>query len=121
MFITIMSMLLFNSIALGISFGMIVYVAINLSLGLIQLFHAFNSKYVHQSIFSSHTFANKWFNWAILISALIMAAVEIPFLTRLFDVTELNCEQWAVVLGAGIIMILIVEIVKFFQRKMGKI
>ena len=37
MFITIMSMLLFNSIALGISFGMIVYVAINLSLGLIQL------------------------------------------------------------------------------------
>ena len=92
-----------------------------LTLGLIQLFHAFNSKYVHQSIFSSHTFANKWFNWAILISALIMAAVEIPFLTRLFDVTELNCEQWAVVLGAGIIMILIVEIVKFFQRKMGKI
>ena len=92
-----------------------------LTLGLIQLFHAFNSKYVHQSIFSSHTFANKWFNWAILISALIMAAVEIPFLTRLFDVTELNGEQWAVVLGAGIVMILIVEIVKFFQRKMGKI
>lgn len=36
MFITIISMLLFNSIALGISFGMIVYVSINLSLGLIQ-------------------------------------------------------------------------------------
>ncbi|MBA1392612.1 cation-translocating P-type ATPase, partial [Lactobacillus sp. XV13L] len=91
-----------------------------LTLGLIQLFHAINSKYVHQSIFSSDTFANKWFNWAILISAIIMAAVELPFLTNLFAVTELNIAQWTVVLGAGIVMILIVEVVKLVQRKMGK-
>ncbi len=49
-----------------------------------------------------------------------MAAVELPFMTKLFDVTELDGPQWAVVLGAGLLMIIIVEIVKFFQRKMGK-
>ena len=91
-----------------------------LTLGLIQLFHAINSKYIHQSIFSKHTFSNKWFNGAIIIAAIIMAAVELPFMTKLFDVTELDGPQWAVVLGAGLLMIIIVEIVKFFQRKMGK-
>jgi len=91
-----------------------------LTLGLIQLFHAFNSKYIHQSIFSKRTFANKWFNWAILISAIVMAAVELPFMTKFFDVTELNSTQWLIVLGAGICMILIVEIVKGFQRLSGK-
>ena len=91
-----------------------------LTLGLIQLFHAFNSKYIHQSIFRKETFANKWFNWAILISALVMACVELPFMTRFFDVTELNGQQWSVVLGAGVCMIIIVEIVKFFERKVGK-
>ena len=91
-----------------------------LTLGLIQLFHAINSKFIHQSIFRKHTFANKWFNGAIIISALIMAAVELPFMTKFFDVTELDGDQWLVILVAGICIILIVEIVKFFQRRMGK-
>lgn len=91
-----------------------------LTLGLIQLFHAINSKYLHQSIFRKHTFSNKWFNGAIIISALVMSAVELPFMTRFFDITELNGAQWAVVLIAGLCMILIVEIVKFFERRAGK-
>lgn len=91
-----------------------------LTLGLIQLFHAFNSKYIHQSIFSKHTFSNKWFNWAIVISAVVMAAVELPFMTKFFDVTELNGLQWLIVLAAGICMIIIVEIVKFCQRQAGQ-
>lgn len=91
-----------------------------LTLGLIQLFHAINSKYVHQSIFRPHTFSNKWFNGAIIIAAVIMAAVELPFMTKFFDVTELDGPQWLVILIAGILMVLIVEIVKFCQRKMGK-
>ncbi|MDF7672258.1 calcium-translocating P-type ATPase, PMCA-type [Lactobacillus sp. ESL0701] len=90
-----------------------------LTLGLIQLFHAFNSKYIHQSIFTKRTFANKWFNWAILVSALVMVAVELPFMTKFFDVTELNGVQWLIVLLAGICMIVIVEVVKFFERKLG--
>jgi calcium-translocating P-type ATPase, PMCA-type len=91
-----------------------------LTLGLIQLFHAFNSKYVHQSIFRKHTFQNKWFNWAIVISAIIMAAVELPFLTNVFKVTELDLDQWLAVLGTGCLMIIIVELVKLVQRRMGK-
>lgn len=91
-----------------------------LTLGLIQLFHAINSKFIHKSIFRKQTFENKWFNRAIIVSALIMAAVELPFLTKLFDVTELDGPQWLVILVAGCLMIIIVEIVKFFQRRAAK-
>ncbi|MBP2058429.1 Ca2+-transporting ATPase [Lactobacillus colini] len=91
-----------------------------LTLGLIQLFHAINSKFIHKSIFSNKTFTNKWFNKAIIVSAVIMAAVELPFLTKLFNVTELNLSQWLVVLVAGCLMIIIVEVVKFFQRRMNR-
>ena len=57
---------------------------------------------------------------AIIVSAIIMSAVEIPGLTSLFKVTELNIAQWLVVLTAGILMIAIVEIVKLFQRNAEK-
>ena len=60
------------------------------------------------------------FNGAILISALVMAAVEIPFLTKIFDVTELDGMQWLVVIVAGLLMIIIVEIVKFFERRAAR-
>jgi len=91
-----------------------------LTLGLIQLFHAFNSKFITKSIFCKDTLKNKWFNLAIIVSAIIMSAVEIPGLTSLFKVTELNIAQWLVVLTAGILMIAIVEIVKLFQRNAEK-
>lgn len=91
-----------------------------LTLGLIQLFHAFNSKFITKSIFCKDTLKNKWFNLAIIVSAIIMSAVEIPGLTSLFKVTELNIAQWLVVLTAGILMIAIVEIVKLFQRNPEK-
>lgn len=91
-----------------------------LTLGLIQLFHAFNSKFITKSIFCKDTLKNKWFNLAIIVSAIIMSAVEIPGLTSLFKVTELNIAQWLVVLTAGILMIAIVEIIKLFQRNAEK-
>lgn len=91
-----------------------------LTLGLIQLFHALNSKFITKSIFCKDTLKNKWFNLAIIVSAIIMSAVEIPGLTSLFKVTELNITQWFVVLTAGILMIAIVEIVKLFQRNAEK-
>ncbi|MCC3236657.1 cation-translocating P-type ATPase, partial [Pediococcus acidilactici] len=43
------------------------------TLGLIQLFHAFNSKSIHGSIFQATTWKNKFFNWAILIAFALLA------------------------------------------------
>ena len=91
------------------------------TLGLIQLFHAFNVKSVHQSLFSIHPFANRAFNLSILGSFILLGAtIAIPGFNSLFHVTTLALSQWVVVLAAGLAILVIVEIVKFVQRKMGK-
>ncbi|WP_407887771.1 cation-translocating P-type ATPase [Levilactobacillus sp. N40-8-2] len=91
------------------------------TLGLIQLFHAFNSKSIRGSIFTVGLFRNKFFNWAIVIAfALLAMTILVPGLNDMFHVAHLNLFQWAIVLGASFMMIVIVEIVKFFQRRVVK-
>ncbi|MCH4123430.1 MAG: cation-translocating P-type ATPase [Levilactobacillus sp.] len=91
------------------------------TLGLIQLFHAFNSKSIHGSIFTVGLFKNKFFNWAILIAfALLAMTILVPGLNSMFHVAHLDAFQWGIVLAASLMMIVIVEIVKFFQRRMLK-
>ncbi|VDG18068.1 cation-translocating P-type ATPase [Lactiplantibacillus mudanjiangensis] len=91
------------------------------TLGLIQLFHAFNSKSIHGSLFTVGLFRNKFFNWAILIAfALLAMTIVVPGFNDLFHVTHLDAFQWAIVAAAGIAMVVIVEIVKFIQRRVLK-
>lgn len=88
------------------------------TLGLMQLFHAFNVKSVHQSLFKIKPFSNKTFNWSILLSFALMAIIiVVPGLNDIFRVAHLDNYQWGIVLGASISIIPIVEIVKFFQRQ----
>ena len=91
------------------------------TLGLMQLFHAFNVKSVHQSLFKVGAFRNKAFNWAILLSfVLMMGIIVIPGLNDIFKVTHLDGYQWGIVAGASFAIIPIVEIVKAIQRATGK-
>lgn len=91
------------------------------TLGLLQIFHAFNVKSIEKSLFTVGLFRNKMFNLAIVVSAaLLMAVILIPGLNSWFGVTPLNLEQWTIVLFAAFSIIPIVEIVKFFIRKFSK-
>ncbi|GGE31990.1 cation-translocating P-type ATPase [Streptococcus himalayensis] len=90
------------------------------TLGLIQLFHAYNVKSVYQSILTVGPFKSKTFNWSILVSFILLAAtIVIEPLEAIFHVTHLDLTQWGVVLIGSFSMIIIVEIVKFVQRKLG--
>ena len=90
------------------------------TLGLIQLFHAFNVKSVYKSLFTVGAFKNKMFNIAIVVSALMLLSVlVIPGLTTVFSVTVLNLEQWLVVLAAAFSIVPFVEIAKVIMRGMG--
>ncbi|MCP0886605.1 cation-translocating P-type ATPase [Ligilactobacillus sp. WILCCON 0076] len=87
------------------------------TLGLIQIFHAFNSKSLHGTIFTKDLFANKMFNWSILISTvLLFATILIPSFNDIFKVSHLAPQQWLIVLIAGVLMLIIVELVKLIQR-----
>ena len=90
------------------------------TLGLIQLFHAFNVKSVYKSLATVGAFKNKMFNIAIVVSALMLLSVlVVPGLTTVFSVTVLNLEQWLVVLAAAFSIVPFVEIAKAIMRTMG--
>lgn len=88
-----------------------------ITLGLIQLLHACNRKSLQGTIFKTGEFRNRYFNWAILSSTLLLAGtIFIPTLNPIFHTTELDLAQWGIVIAAGLLMVLIVEIVKAVQR-----
>ena len=90
------------------------------TLGLIQLFHAFNVKSVYKSLGQVGAFKNKMFNYAILLSAVMLLSVMvIPGLTTVFDVATLTAGQWLFVVGAAFSIVPIVEIAKAIMRAMG--
>ena len=90
------------------------------TLGLIQLFHAFNVKSVYKSLGTVGAFKNKLFNYAILLSAaMLLSVMVIPGLTTVFDVAILTTEQWLFVVGAAFSIVPIVEIAKAIMRAMG--
>ena len=90
------------------------------TLGLIQLVHAFNVKSVYQSVFTVGPFKSKTFNWSIVVSFVLLAStIVVKPLEKIFHVTELNLEQWTVVIIGSILMLVIVEVVKWIQRRMG--
>lgn len=92
-----------------------------MTLGLMQMFNAINVKSVYGSMIGPQAFQNKMFNWALLGSVLVMAAVVvIPGLNPLFHVSHLDGYQWAIVLVAGMSIIVIVELVKLIQRLIFK-
>ena len=90
------------------------------TLGLIQLFHAFNVKSVYKSLGQIGVFKNKMFNYAILLSAaLLLSAMGIPGLTTVFDVVPLTATQWLFVVASAFMIVPIVEVAKAIMRAMG--
>jgi Ca2+-transporting ATPase len=90
------------------------------TLGLIQLVHAFNVKSVYQSIFKVGLFKNRLFNMSIPIAfLLLMSTIVIPGFNNFFHVTVLSPTQWLVVVIGSLLMVVLVEVVKAVQRALG--
>lgn len=91
------------------------------TLGLIQLFHAFNVKSVYNSLLVTKPFQNKWFNYAVIGSAaLLLGVILIPGVNTFFSVALLSMEQWGIVLLTAFSIVPIVEICKAVLRAVHK-
>lgn len=91
------------------------------TLGLIQLVHAFNVKSVYQSIFTVGAFRNRLFNYSIPIAfVILMVTVVVPGFNSFFHVSHLSITQWLVVIIGSLLMIVFVELVKAVQRMTGQ-
>lgn len=91
-----------------------------LTMSMAEVFHSFNMRSQRGSVFSLKTH-NKYLYGAMLLSMLLTAAVIfVPFLSNAFGFESISLAEYAVSMGLAVLVIPIVEIVKFFQRKYGK-
>jgi len=91
-----------------------------LTLSLCEIFHAFNMRSLHGSIFTIKG-QNKWLWGAGVISFLLTTVVvEVDFLCNAFELANLNLMEYGIALGLAVLIIPIVEFVKIFHRMMDK-
>ncbi|WP_124058972.1 cation-translocating P-type ATPase [Vaginisenegalia massiliensis] len=90
------------------------------TLGLIQLFHAYNVKSVFQSLLSSNPFNNKYLNIASIGSGILLLGVILtPGINQFFSVTVPDFQHIEIVVFASFSIIVIVEIIKYILRATG--
>lgn len=91
-----------------------------LTLGMIQLFHAYNVKSVFKSLFTTNPLDNKYLNLAFVGSGLLLLIVVIlPPLRQLFGVVPLTASQWTFVIASAASIIVWVELIKWVLRTSG--
>jgi len=91
-----------------------------LTMSMCEIFHSFNLRSQRKSIFSLKTH-NKVL-WAAMIGSLALTTVllEVPFLANAFGFVPVGFTEYAVALILGFLVIPVVEVVKFVQRKLAK-
>ncbi len=87
-----------------------------------QLFHAFNNRSEHRSLFEIGFLTNKPLLGAIAFSGLLQAAIVLtPPLHPIFDVVPFDAEHWWLAIGIGVLPLVAMEIWKtgFGKRRVS--
>ena len=91
-----------------------------LTLSMCEIFHSFNMRSLHGSIFTIKG-QNKWLWGAGALSLLLTTlVVEVDFLCKAFELAHLSILEYGVALGLAILIIPIVELVKILHRAIDK-
>ncbi len=92
------------------------------TLSLSELLRAYTSRSEYYPILRIGLFTNKWMNYAVLASTiLVLLVIYIPFLNDVFNTQPLGWTQWEEILPLLIIPSLVAEISKYiFQHHQGK-
>ncbi len=91
-----------------------------LAMSMCEIFHSFNLRSQRKSVFSLRSH-NKVL-WAAMLGSLVLTTlvIEVPFLATAFGFTPIGLTEYAIAMGLAILVIPVVEIVKFIQRKLAK-
>jgi Ca2+-transporting ATPase len=87
------------------------------TLTMCQLFHAFDVRSEHASLFHIGVFSNKAMNKAFLVGMTMQLAVLcVPPLQAVFSTVSMSAVEWVVVLGLAVTPLVVCEIVKAVRR-----
>ncbi len=91
-----------------------------LTLSMAEIFHAFNMRSLHGSIFTIKK-QNVWLWGAGVLSLLLTTiVVEIPFLANAFELAQLDLVEYAIALALSVSVIPLVELVKVIAHAIRK-
>ena len=91
-----------------------------LTMSMAEIFHSFNMRSQRGSIFRLPTQNKILIGAAILTLIATTVVCEIPFLANAFGFASVSLAEYIIAIALGALVIPIVEIVKFFQRKAAK-
>jgi Ca2+-transporting ATPase len=88
-----------------------------MTLSLCELFRAYTVRSEKASLFRIGVFSNKWMQYAVGASIILLLAVcTVPFLQTIFNTHFMNLPEWLVVLGLALVPAASEEITKLFLR-----
>jgi len=91
-----------------------------LTMSMAEIFHSFNMRSQRESIFRLGS-QNKMLLIASVATVILTTLVcEIPFLANAFEFTSVSLEEYIIAIVLGVLVVPVVELVKFVQRKLGK-
>ena len=91
-----------------------------ISIGILELVHSFNVK-SEKSIFKTGLFENKFLIGSFILGIFVQVIVVlIPQLAEIFELVPLTGLQWGITLLISILPVPIMEIQKFFDRRIRK-
>ena len=91
-----------------------------LTLSMAEIFHAFNMRSLHGSIFTIKK--QNWWLWGAGARSLALTTlvVEVPFLANAFELAKLDAMEYGIALALAVTVIPLVEIVKVIARAVRK-
>ncbi|MBQ1234186.1 MAG: cation-transporting P-type ATPase, partial [Oscillospiraceae bacterium] len=91
-----------------------------LTMSMCEIFHSFNLRSQRKSVFTLK--GQNPVLWAAMLGSLLLtsAVIEVPVMANAFGFTPIGLTEYVIALLLGALVIPVVEIVKFVQRKLEK-
>lgn len=82
-----------------------------------QLFNVFNLRSIKFSIFTLGFFSNKYINWGVGVSALLLVVLtEVPVVAGLFNFVSLHFVEYVVLFASSSLILWVIELYKVSKR-----
>lgn len=92
------------------------------AIGIISLVYIFSFKSFEKSLFKTENFwQNKYLIWGVIYGwVLLLVAVYLPFFNKFIGTVPLSWTYWVLILGWGVFITILVELIKLFYHSRKK-
>ena len=88
------------------------------TLGVDSLLYVYSVRSLHQSILATSILSNKFLLVAVMGGIILqLVSLYVPFFNKLLHTIPLGLNEWGIVLGTGVLVIVLIEMIKWVYRR----